>query len=218
MIRRFTRLMEGAALVTLLAASVASAQSAPADKVRLVLRPESRLWIEGDSNLHKWKCDAKSIVAEVTVTKDGEDAYPDGVESGNLTVPVAALECGNGKMNENLQKALKVNEHAEIRFSVTSAEMMAAGQGDALVVAAHGDLTVAGATRPVILSVTGSDTPDGSALHVTGRTQIKMTDFGIQPPTALLGMLKCKNEVTILFDLVMSYEQLRAQLGGDIRP
>jgi polyisoprenoid-binding protein YceI len=217
MIRRIARAPLRALLVTLVLASASMAQSAGPTKTRLVLRPESRLWIEGGSNLHDWKCDAKSVVAEVRVTR-GATAQPNGVESGTLTVPVAGVECGNGKMNENLRKALKSNEHQEIRFSITSAELVDSGEGGVIVVAAHGDLTVAGTTRPIVLSVTGADAGDGTALKVSGRVEMKMTDFGIQPPTALLGMLRTKNEVRILFNLVMGYAELEARLTGDPRP
>src|SRR5688572_21589283 len=121
MIRRSTRALQGALVLSMLAAAGAAAQPAGSQKVRLVLRPESRLWIEGGSNLHDWKCDAKSVVAEVTITREAPRSDPTGVQSGTLTVPAAALECGNDKMNENLRKALKANQHAEIRFVVTGA-------------------------------------------------------------------------------------------------
>jgi hypothetical protein len=37
---------------------------------------------------------------------------------------------------------------------------------------------------------------------------IEMTDFGIHPPTAMMGLLKTRNDVTIFFDLTTDYERL----------
>jgi len=72
---------------------------------------------------------------------------------------------------------------------------------------AKGHLYVAGEGRDLQFQVSGTDTGDG-ALRILGRVTIKMTDFGIQPPTAMLGLLKSKDEVTIHFDLMAEYDQL----------
>jgi hypothetical protein len=182
------------------------------DTVRLVLRPESRLWLEGDSNLHEWSCDAKEIVPNLTLDRAGPSTAPTRVERATMTVRVAAIECGNGKMNENLRKALESDAHPNIVFTVSQARFVDTGDEGQIAVVAVGELTVAGTTRPLELSVTGSDTGKG-ALRLVSRTEIRMTDFGVDPPRALLGLLKTKDEVVILFDLVMGYGELETRLS-----
>jgi hypothetical protein len=39
---------------------------------------------------------------------------------------------------------------------------------------------------------------------VTGQVVLLMTDYGIKPPTAMLGMLKTDPKVTITFETVLS--------------
>lgn len=184
------------------------------ETVRLVLRPESRLWLEGDSNLHAWSCEANELLPEMTLGRPSADSLPTGVERATMTVSVAGIECGNGKMNDNLRRALKAESHPDIRFEVTGARFVDVGVEGMLGVAAVGNLSVAGATRPLELTVTGTDTGD-VALRLQGRTEILMTDFGVEPPTALLGILKTDNEVVIWFDLVMGYVELETRISGD---
>jgi hypothetical protein len=42
-----------------------------------------------------------------------------------------------------------------------------------------------------------------ATVTVTGELQLLMTDFGITPPKAMLGMLKTDPKVTVTFDTVL---------------
>jgi hypothetical protein len=44
----------------------------------------------------------------------------------------------------------------------------------------------------------------GNRIQIKGSKKVKMTDFNISPPTAMLGTLKTGDEVTISFTLVMA--------------
>ena len=43
-----------------------------------------------------------------------------------------------------------------------------------------------------------------STLSVQGQVQLLMTDFGIKPPTAMLGMLKTDPKVTVTIETVLT--------------
>lgn len=177
------------------------------ETVRLVLRPGSRLWLEGDSNVHAWTCDATAFTPELRIERPSRDQPLARVEKAVLDVPVAKIDCGHGKMNENLRKALKANDYPSITFVVTGAEFVDTGDQGAIELLATGHLYVAGEGREIKFQVSGTDTGDG-ALRIRGRVGIKMTDYGIQPPTAMLGVLKTKDDVMILFDLKAEYSPL----------
>jgi polyisoprenoid-binding protein YceI len=189
-------------------------EGAPASRsVRLALREGSRLWFDGDSNLHDWSCNAPNFTVEVTVDRAGPGGSPTRVEEAVLTIPVAEIECGNGKMNSNLREALEAEDHPHIRFVVDDATFSDPAFEGLFGVVGRGDLTVAGATVQKEIPVSASDTGTG-ALNVTGRIQMLMTEFGIEPPTALLGLLKTKDEVVVMFDLVLGYAELETMLSG----
>ena len=54
------------ALATCLAGAAATAQDGTS-VVRLAVREDSRLWIEGSSNLHGWSCKATTLDAAINV-------------------------------------------------------------------------------------------------------------------------------------------------------
>jgi hypothetical protein len=51
---------------------------------------------------------------------------------------------------------------------------------------------------------------DKTKIKITGSAKLKMTDFKVQPPApsiAGLGVMKCGDEVTILFDWTLAPRQ-----------
>lgn len=177
------------------------------ETVRLALRPGSRLWLEGDSNVHSWKCDATSFIPELRIERPAAGQAPVRVDRATLDVPVTLIECGHGKMNDNLRKALRSADYPSITFVVTGADFFDTGEVGAIELLAKGHLYVAGEGRDLQFQVSGTDTGDG-ALRIRGQVSIRMTDFGIKPPTAMMGLLKTKDEVMISFDLLADYRPL----------
>jgi polyisoprenoid-binding protein YceI len=154
--------------------------------------PNSRLWIEGDSNLHPWSCEATRPDAKIEV----DTSSPGLARSLTLQVHVDGLDCGSGKMNEKLRDALKLEQFPEIDYRLTSAERV---PGQELLIKATGDLTLAGKTRPVTFTVEVKLAADGTA-QARGKVDILMSDFGVDPPTALL-ILKTYDKVTVHFEI-----------------
>ena len=76
------------------------------------------------------------------------------------------------------------------------------GSGTTDTLRGIGVLQIAGVEREVSLDVTTQQ--EGSTLKVQGRVRLLMTDFGIKPPTAMLGMLKTDPKVGIAFETVLA--------------
>lgn len=167
----------------------------------LTLQPESRLWVEGTSNVRSFSCTATSLHVQVASSDDavarvlaGEKAVT-GVE---VTVPANSLDCKNGKMNEHLRKAIKAEEHPDIRFHLATYDLVKDSVGVALTLS--GTLALGGTEKPITIAATAR--PDsGGALRVVGRYVVSMKDYGLKPPSLMLGAFKVGNDVTVNFDL-----------------
>jgi polyisoprenoid-binding protein YceI len=72
-------------------------------------------------------------------------------------------------------------------------------------IALAGQLTLAGVTRPTTLWINelsiGAD-----SMRFVGEQSIKMTDFGVKPPSALFGTLKVGPMLTINFKTVFTIQ------------
>jgi polyisoprenoid-binding protein YceI len=161
----------------------------------------STLVIDGTSTLRSWSCEAASFTVEPKPTTGFEDgvlrAEP-ALQTVTLKFPVAAIECGNGKMNDHMRKALEAEEHPEIQYRLSTYDIASADSG--VEVNADGELTIAGTARPINMAVTVIRAEDGT-LRVQGSQIVKMTEFGVKPPSLMLGTLKVGDEVTVKFDV-----------------
>jgi polyisoprenoid-binding protein YceI len=61
----------------------------------------------------------------------------------------------------------------------------------------RGNLTISGVTKQVQL--TFKATVDGTKVTLTGETELKMTTYNVEPPTALLGTVKTGDALTIKY-------------------
>ena len=170
----------------------------------ITLQPESRLWINGTSTVRAFECKAGAIEAKVespsanavAALLAGEKA----VTTATVTVPAERLDCGNGTMNEHMKKALKVKDNPTIEFTVESYTLAKAADGTQAQL--NGTLTLGGVTKPITVSALGKG--EGDALRVTGSYEIRMTEYGLKPPTLMLGTLKVNERVKVGFDLLLT--------------
>lgn len=157
------------------------------------LSSQSKVVIDGDSSLHKWSCTAS--VAQTSAELD--TSLPQLVRALTVQIPVAGIECGNGTMNGKLRDALGADKHPIIEYRFSSAERI---DGEGVRLRATGTLTVAGKSQPLIVPVDAALDTDGSAIAM-GSVSFAMSQFGIEPPTAMLGVLTTADRVTIRFEL-----------------
>jgi hypothetical protein len=197
---------EGYVAALLLLALLASPALAQA-QTRLTFLPESKIWVEGTSTLKDWSCKAADLQGSLDVDLPASEPEPAMLLSAlggvDLAIPVAGLGCKNDEMHKKLQKALQEEVQPTIRYELIRIERITpeeASEGNWSLVAT-GRLRLAGQERTLQTPIRARILPDGR-LRFEGSQPIQMSDFGIDPPTALLGTLKTGDRVTVFFDLV----------------
>lgn len=196
-----------------LGALFATTGALQAQSVRLVAAPESKLLVEGGSNLHDWHCQANAIDAQI----EADEAIlksapaPANLKKVSVKVPVRSIKCGSGKMEDNLYKALKADDAPQISYILGTFDVQP-GAGDSYTLKTVGSLSIAGTEKSVNMEVTTKRLPDGT-LRAEGELPLLMTDFGVKPPTALLGTLRTNNEVKVKFELVVAPQAVTAAAG-----
>lgn len=160
----------------------------------------SKLWVEGTSNKSDFSVNASAIDGNFSVSGSGADV---SVGSGEIVVQAKDLKGGKSTIMDRLMyDALLVDEHPTITYRLTSADNATAAASDGtFTLATTGKLTLTGTTKDVKIEVTGAPQADGS-IRFTGSHPLKMSDYGMTPPTAMFGALRTSDDVTIHFDIV----------------
>jgi polyisoprenoid-binding protein YceI len=183
------------------APTAATAQEATSSALKLV---SSRVSLAGTSNIHAYTASstaARIVRLQVANAALGPDAWehifkPAALEAFEIAIPAATLASPKEGLDKNMHKALKVTEHPDITFRLSRVE----GPEASGVIRGVGILKIAGVEREVVLALKSQRT--GANLTVTGEVQLLMTDFGITPPKAMMGMLKTDPKVTVTFETV----------------
>ena len=154
----------------------------------------------------QWSCGAD---IDIQATPDPSGPSAPGLSTGVQIAAVAsvpAIDCGDSTMNKHLRKALKDTSFPEIRFKSDKYTLINNGQE----VRTSGELTIAGVTRPI--EITAKLTPiSGGGTRAVGKVSINMDDFGVKPPSLLLGTMKVGKAVTISFDSSVKLRNQTAQ-------
>lgn len=182
---------------------------------------DSRVWIEGTSTVNDFTCSTKQIEGHARLTIQPGAATPQSqsaldtisaqrsspspapdTPAVQARVPVRALDCGKRRQNEDLYEAMKARTHPAIHYEIIKAKVVVQPDSsrDHYVVEAIGNLTIAGETRTVRLTLEGRQLDDGR-IHARGSLPMQMTNFDVEPPTAMLGLIRVRDQVTVHFDI-----------------
>ena len=189
-----------------LLATVASTGSSQETATRVAGRVESRLWIEGSSNLSRWSCKATSVDAAIYVDSNAADfaTLVRHVRSVTVRVPVAALTCGHAPMDRSLRAALNADDAPASANIVATLDAITGDDSASHTVHTAGSLRLAGRENAVKVDLSTSLGDDG--LEARGELPIRMSEYGIVPPTGLFGAIRCADRVVVKFALTVVSE------------
>ena len=188
---------------TILAAAAMSV--VPAAQTAPLAMDTARVTIAGTSNIHNYSAwtDTVRVVRVKLAAPMAPDAFwdeivkPGALEGFEVSIPAATLTSPRAGLDKNMHKALRVDAHRDITFRLARLERATTG-----ALMAVGMLRIAGVEREVALALKTERRDD--TLVVKGELALLMTDYGIKPPVAMLGMLKTDPKVTVTFETVLS--------------
>lgn len=158
-------------------------------QVKYTLAPSPELKVEGGSSLHDWHMTSNTAKGEGQFMMEGNQFK--SIKSLQVHMEAESLKSGTKGLDSNAYKALDTKKNKEVRFTLKELT------GSASSYQAKGDFTIAGVTKPASFPVKVSQ--NGNKVTFEGSYKTKLTDYSIDPPTALLGTVKTKDEITINF-------------------
>lgn len=158
----------------------------------------SKLTVSGTSSLHDWDLDAEQQKGQI-VLKSADELT---VEKLTLDLTAESLKSGKGAMDKNTYKALNTKKYKSITFRLTEVKQIKASGNDNYKVEVAGNLTIAGVTKKQTISLDMLATSTKVALK--GKKTFKMSEFGIDPPKALLGTITTGDDITITFHTILN--------------
>jgi hypothetical protein len=182
--------------IALLAAAVGASKHVSAQTSFQSKDMDMRL--KGTSNLHPWEMKAVKGTSKAVLVVDAEGKVT-SISSLSFSFPAKNLKSGKTAMDKNTYKALKTDKNPNITFILTSSTITSTG-ANTYDLTGVGNMTIAGTLKQTSLIATGRYNSDGS-FTITGVKKMKMTDYKVNPPTALLGRIKTGDDITLSYNI-----------------
>lgn len=156
--------------------------------------------ISGTTNVHDFTTKVTQVNGEIVLNG------PKQVQSLIVSIPVKSIKSGEKLMDTKTYEAFNAEKYPVINFKLSEVSALEIN-GEKIAVTLSGNLTMAGVTRKIQIRSTGVNSKTGT-YDFRGSVSLKMTDFNMKPPTAMMGMMKVGNVITLKYDATFYGEQL----------
>lgn len=173
------------------------------------------LWITGSASVVDYRCEAEKLSGNGSIenAEEPRNSLRDGGEVVlRVSIPVHSLDCGKRKMNRDMYEALKTDRYDTISYRLLEANTPqedSLGLMDKQWIDIHtrGILEIAGVSDTTEVIVQGKLLgPD--RLQVRGEKRVDMNAHNIRPPTAMFGLIRADNILTVHFNVTVRLSDL----------
>lgn len=163
---------------------------------------QSKVIVKGTSSVHDWEMQSSDISVKMGLSASGQALQ---IRDVSFSSTANSLKSKHDLMNNKAYEALNAKKHPEIRFVQTSVSVESF-QNNSFKGKLQGNLEIAGVTKNVEIPFTGALKSDHQVV-VNGTLKLRMSDFGIKPPTAMMGTIKTGNEISLEYQVEMKSEK-----------
>lgn len=174
-----------------------------ADLTKYESRPGSKVTIDGDSTMHKWSVQSQVIAGIMELGFDPQNPPAPGKVQAKVetSIPVRTLKSGKTPMNDVMHETLKIQTAPRIEYRLTELTLKEAPKSPTapLLFDSKGQLAVAGVTNQVTMPIT-MERLEGNKLKSSGSVNLKMTQFGMKPPSPKFLPISTSDDVKVTFE------------------
>jgi len=179
----------------------ASAQSKlPPDTKKWVVSENSTLSVNGTTNINKFSCDILAYDQTDTLLVTRNKTNKEIALSGIVNLGIESFDCHNIMMTHDLRKTLKAKQFPKLRIRFLSLNKLPNLTLQPELITGLVNIELAGASKR--FEVNYHIYVDGqNVIHLLGLRDINFTDFNLEPPTKLGGMIRTEDKLVVNFHL-----------------
>lgn len=172
-------------------------------KVRWVVEKTSTLSIAGRTNINKFCCQVTEYAGPdtlMTVKEPGAAPVTGICLQGALRVNIENFDCRNRLMTSEFKHTLKYKQYPQLIIHFLSLERLPSGAPENGAVKGWVEVELAGASRKFEICYT-SGRPGGNDLELVGVRVLGFSDFGLQAPRKMGGLVRVDDQLNVEFRL-----------------
>jgi polyisoprenoid-binding protein YceI len=160
--------------------------------------------INGGSTLHDWESKITTVEFKGSVKMKGNILQ--SIKNVEVKIPVVSIKSKEGKvMDDKTYETFESKNNPFIIYTCSDTKRTEDAEHN-ITISASGKLSMAGVTKPYTLEGQGKILANGN-LQLTISSTLKMSDFGMKPPTLFMDTITVKDEITVHFNIEL--EQIK---------
>lgn len=170
----------------------------PEREATVRVAPDSVVVISGTTNVNQFTCkyNLQELELPIRLTYD-EKAQHILFKNAKLKLANDCFDCGGKAINKDFRELLQTKSHPEVELKLLYVNPP---QPEKETISVGMEIKIAGVTRKYE-SILNCEQKGG--ICVKGTLALKLTDFGLEPPKKVLGMIKVDNEIQVHMTLQM---------------
>jgi hypothetical protein len=176
------------------------------------LDSRSKLYFIGDSTFHSFEVQATelSLYSKIQSTTPIrlEDLIEKGPREFNLRINVGGLRSESDGLNEKMYEILDSKKHPSIDFSLKTYKAKISNTSQKIYkVNAYGSLKLQNVEKSIELLADAEIS--GESIHLTGKKDLLMSEFGISPPSFIF--ISTNDKISVYFDFFLKLDSSTLQ-------
>lgn len=158
----------------------------------------SELNIVGSTNVVPFKLSQKvtTFTGKRRTFTVNETAGKIRFAENKIDIPVSMFDSDNKMALRDFKKLIQVDDYPDIRMTLNHINAnLGASDTKKIRAVANVDLTITGQTKSYTISFETQH--DDTKFHLKGNKRINIRDFGLEPPVAMMGLIKVSEWIDI---------------------
>lgn len=168
------------------------------ERGKWVIDYNSQLLIHGQTNVNSFTCFISCYNSTDTLSYQiNPRSKALEFEQNMMIIPIYNFNCGNNMITKDFRATVKADKNPYLNISFVSLDQHSGNATSKGLL----DITLAGVTKQVAVKFTQAK--KGDFLQLSGNHSVCFSDFALQAPARMLGLLKVEEDLRVEFKLLI---------------
>lgn len=170
---------------------------------RLIVQPSSKLFINGKTNLNDFRCAITQYCGRDTLElREGGPSKRPVFTKGYVGLEASRFDCGMQLMTNDFWKTIKSKEYPLVSIEFISFERVPQYDRGTDIFKGRLQISLGGVTKKFEMNCT-IEAEESGLIHLKGGRMFTFSDFNLEPPTRMMGLVKVQDSLDVNFHLVL---------------
>lgn len=168
------------------------------ERGKWVIDYNSQLMIHGKTNVSSFTCFISCYNSTDTLNYELDTKTKNLIfDKNKMVVPVFNFNCGNSMITKDFRATVNVDKYPYLNIAFLSLDR----NGEDDLASAKMEITLAGVVKTATLQF--NIKPKGDFIQLTGRHAVSFSDFNLEPPNRMMGLVKVQEDLLVEFNLLI---------------